>query len=38
MHNNINKLLRDKDSQVLSEKKLHTESSYALINSLNLTK
>ena len=38
MHNKINKLLRNKDSQVLSEKKLHTESSYALINSLSLMK
>jgi len=38
MHNEINKLLKDKDSQILSEKKLHTESSYAFISSLNLTK
>ncbi len=38
MHNKINKLLRDKDFQVLSEKELHTESFYAFINSLNLTK
>ena len=38
MHNKINKLLKDKDSQVLSEKKLHTEFSYTLINSLNSTK
>ncbi len=38
MHNKINKLLRNKDSQVLSEKKLHTESSYTLISSLSSTK
>ena len=38
MYNKINKLLRNEDSQVLSEKKLHTESSYTLISSLNSTK
>ncbi len=38
MHNKINKLLRNKDSQVLSEKELHTESFYAFISSLNSTK
>ncbi len=38
MHNKINKLLRDKDFQILFKRKLYTESSYALINSLNLTK
>ncbi len=38
MHNDVDELLRDKDSQVLSKKKLHTESSYALINSLSLMK
>ena len=38
MHNKIDELLRDKDSQVSSERKLHTEFFYTLINSLNLTK
>ena len=38
MHNEIDKLLRNKDSQVLSEKKLHIESSYTFISSLNLMK
>jgi len=38
MHNEINKLLRNKDSQISFKKKLHTKSSYALINSLNSTK
>ncbi len=38
MYNEINKLLRDKDSQISFKKKLHTESSYTLINSLSLTK
>ena len=38
MHNEINKLLKDKDSLVLSEKELHTESFYTFINSLNSTK
>ncbi len=38
MHNNVNKLLRNKDSQVSSEKELHTESFYAFISSLRLTK
>jgi len=38
MCNEIDELLRDKDSQISSEKKLHTESSYTLINSLNSTK
>jgi len=38
MHNEIDELLRDKDSQVSSKKKLHTESSYALISSLNSMK
>ncbi len=38
MHNEINELLRDKDSQVLSEKELYIESFYVLISSLNLTK
>ncbi len=38
MHNKINKLLKNKDSQVLSEKELHTESFYAFINFLNLIK
>jgi len=38
MHNDVNKLLRNKDSQVLSEKELHTKSFYAFISSLNLIK
>ena len=38
MYNEIDKLLRDKDSWVLSEKKLHTESFYTFINFLNSTK
>jgi len=38
MHNKIDELLRDEDSQVLSEKELHTESFYTLISSLNLMK
>jgi len=38
MHNKIDELLRDKDSQVLSEKKLHTESFYAFINFLDSIK
>ncbi len=38
MHNKIDKLLRNKDSQVLLKKELHTESFYAFINFLNLTK
>ncbi len=38
MCNEIDKLLRNKDSQILSEKKLHTESSYTFINSLNSIK
>ncbi len=38
MYNDIDELLKDKDSQVSFKKKLHTESSYALISSLNLTK
>jgi len=38
MYNEIDELLRDKDSQVLSERELHTESSYTFINSLNLMK
>ncbi len=38
MHNEIDKLLRDKDSQVSSERELHTESSYTLISSLILMK
>ncbi len=38
MHNEIDELLRDKDSQVSSKKKLHTESSYTLISSLNSMK
>jgi len=38
MYNEINKFLRDKDSQVLSKRKLHTEFSYILINSLSSTK
>ncbi len=38
MYNEIDKLLKDKDSQVLSEKELHTKSFYAFINFLNLTK
>jgi len=38
MYNEINKLLRNKDSQVLSEKELHTESFYTFISFLNLTK
>jgi len=38
MYNEINKLLRDEDSQVLSKKELYTESSYTLISSLSLTK
>ncbi len=38
MHNEIDKLLKDKDSQVLFKKELHTESFYAFINSLSLTK
>jgi len=38
IHNEIDKLLRNKDSQVLSEKKLHIESSYTFISFLNLMK
>jgi len=38
MHNEINKLLRDKDSWVSFKKELYTESFYAFINSLNSTK
>ena len=38
MHNEINKLLRDKDLQVSSERKLYTESVYTFINSLSSTK
>ena len=38
MYNKINKLLRDKDSQILFKKKLLIESSYTLISSLNLIK
>ncbi len=38
MHNEINKLLRDEDSQVSFKKKLHIESSYALISSLSSMK
>ena len=38
MHNEINELLRDEDSQVSSEKELHTESFYIFISSLNSIK
>jgi len=38
MHNEIDKLLRDKDSQVLFKKKLHTESFYTFINFLSSIK
>jgi len=38
MHNEIDELLRDKDSQVSSERELHTESSYTFINFSDLTK
>ena len=38
MYNEINKLLRDKDSQVLFKKELHTEFFYAFISSLSLIK
>ena len=38
MYNEINKLLRDEDSQVSFKKKLHIESSYALISSLSSMK
>ncbi len=38
MYNEINKLLRNKDSWVLFEKELHTESFYTFINFLNLMK
>jgi len=38
MHNKIDKLLRDEDSQILFKKELHTESFYILISSLNSTK
>jgi len=38
MHNEVNEFLRDEDSQVLSKRKLHTESSYILISSLDSTK
>ena len=38
MHNDVNKLLRNKDSQVLSEKELHTKSFYTFINFLSSIK
>ncbi len=38
MYNEINKLLRDKDSQVLFKKELHTEFFYTFISSLSLMK
>jgi len=38
MCNKIDKLLKDKDSQILSEKELHTEFSYTFINSLSSMK
>ncbi len=38
MYNNIDELLRDKDSQASSKRKLHTKSSYTLISSLSSMK
>ncbi len=38
MHDEIDKLLRNEDSQVLSERKSHTKSSYTFISSLSSTK
>ncbi len=38
MHNEVDKLLKDKDSQVLLKKELHTESFYVFISSLNSIK
>ncbi len=38
MHNKIDELLRDEDSQVLSERELHTESFYISISSLSSMK